>query len=546
MPGVSEKLRTYRAKRDFKKTAEPSGKPVVPAHDGAGFVIQKHAARRLHYDFRLEHEGVLWSWAVPKGPSLKPSDRRLAARTEDHPIEYADFEGIIPAGEYGGGAVIVWDQGTWTPDGDPGAMLKKGHIVFELHGHKLHGRWHLVRTRPRKPSDKESWLLFKGKDDASAEDRDIVEDAPASVLSGRTLEEVREAPERVWHSNRPVAENVAAKRTVATKAKKPTKAAAPAAKAKATPRRELDSSDARDITALLAHLPTKVALTNLDKRLYPDEGITKGALVAYYATMAQRLLPYVAERPLSLFRSPEGIKKKGFFQKHAKDGVPDVIGRVEVQEAGGPLEQHMFVRDADGLIALVQLGVLEIHTWGCHVDEVDKPDFLVFDFDPDPTVGWDAVVAAALRLRTMLGELGLESFVKTTGGKGLHVCVPVARRIGWDDFKDFSRGVAEKLAAEAPDRFVTNMAKRARHGKIFIDYLRNGRGATAIAAYSTRARPGATVSTPLGWEELEHGVAPADFNVLTVPGRLALPDPWAGLHEVKQSITAAMRKRVGV
>jgi bifunctional non-homologous end joining protein LigD len=216
-----------------------------------------------------------------------------------------------------------------------------------------------------------------------------------------------------------------------------------------------------------------------------------------------------------------------------------------VQEAGGPLEQHMFVRDADGLIALVQLGVLEIHTWGCHVDEVDKPDFLVFDFDPDPTVGWDAVVAAALRLRTMLGELGLESFVKTTGGKGLHVCVPVARRIGWDDFKDFSRGVAEKLAAEAPDRFVTNMAKRARHGKIFIDYLRNGRGATAIAAYSSRARPGATVSTPLGWEELEHGVAPADFNVLTVPGRLALPDPWAGLHEVKQSITAAMRKRVG-
>jgi bifunctional non-homologous end joining protein LigD len=535
MPGVSEKLRTYRAKRDFSKTAEPSGKPAVPAHEQAGFVIQKHAARRLHYDFRLEHDGVLLSWAVPKGPSLKPSDRRLAARTEDHPIEYADFEGVIPAGEYGGGAVIVWDQGTWTPESDPAEMLRKGRITFELHGQKLHGRWHLVRTRPQRPSDKESWLLFKSKDDAAADDRDIVEEAPASVLSGRTLEEVREAPERVWHSNRPVAENVAAGKAAAKQAHAPTKVA---------PRRELASSDARDITALLAHLPTKVSLTNLDKPLYPDEGITKGALVAYYATMAERMLAHVAGRPLALFRSPEGIKKKGFFQKHARDGVPDVIGRVEVQEQGGPVEQHMFVEDADGLIALVQLGVLEVHAWGCHVDQVDKPDLLVFDFDPDPTVGWDAVVAAALRLRERLGDLGLESFVKTTGGKGLHVVAPVARRIGWDDFKDFSRGVAEQLAAEAPDRFVTSMAKRARHGKIFIDFLRNGRGATAIAAYSTRARPGATVSTPLSWAELERGVAPLDFNVLTVPGRLAQPDPWAGFHDVKQSITAAMRRRV--
>jgi bifunctional non-homologous end joining protein LigD len=558
MPGVSDKLRKYRSMRDFTKTAEPSGQKQTKA--GHGYVIQKHAARRLHYDFRLEHAGVLLSWAVPKGPSLDPADHRLAARTEDHPIEYADFEGVIPEGEYGGGAVIVWDHGSWTPEGDVDTMLAKGRLTFELHGDKLQGKWHLVRTKPRKPSDKESWLLFKSRDAAASTENVITESAPASVVSGRTLEEVREAPDRVWHSNRSVAENVAAgKKAGAKSAKKgartPAKTGPKAEKAtkarpakttpaKGAPRRELTTSDARAITELLAHLPTKVALSNLDKPLYPDAGITKGALVAYYATMAERMLPYVGDRPLALFRSPEGYHKKGFFQKHVKDGTPDVIGRVEVQEAGGPVEHHMYVHSADGLIALVQLGVLEIHAWGCHVDAIEKPDTLVFDFDPDPAVGWDLVVEAALRLRQHLGDLGLESFVKTTGGKGLHVVAPVARRIGWDDFKEFSKSVAEQLAAERPDRFVTNMAKRVRTGKIFVDYLRNGRGATAIAPYSTRARAGATVATPISWAELEHGVAPLDFNVLTVPGRLAEPDPWAGFHDVKQSISATMRKRV--
>ena len=536
---VAQKLRTYRSKRDFTRTAEPAGQPV--ARPGWSYVIQKHAARRLHYDFRLELDGVLLSWAVPKGPSLNPSDRRLAARTEDHPIEYVDFEGVIPKGEYGGGTVIVWDRGSWTPEADAHEAMRKGRLTFELHGEKLRGRWHLVRTKGRPgggsgsgsgsgENGKENWLLFKGRDDAAEEATDIVAKAPQSVLSGRTIEDVERAPARVWHSNRSGGGP----------------GGAPPAAAAAPVRREMSAEEGKQIAELVKQIPTKVGLSNLEKVLFPGQGVTKGALVAYHATMAERMLLHVGRRPLSLYRCPEGRHKQCFFQKHAKDSVPEVIRRVEVQEQGGPVEEHMFVEDLDGLIALVQLGVLEIHTWGCHVDDIEKPDQLVFDFDPDPARGWDDVVDAALRMRALLDDLGLQSFVKTTGGKGLHVVAPVQRRVDWDAFKAFAKAVAEKLAADAPDRFVTNPLKKVRAGKIFVDYLRNGRGATAIAPYSTRAREGAPVAAPISWEELERGVVALDLNVLTLPARLAQPDPWAGYFEVKQSITQAMRKRVGL
>jgi bifunctional non-homologous end joining protein LigD len=519
---VADKLQTYRAKRDFSKTAEPSGQNVVRA--GWSYVIQKHAARRLHYDFRLELDGVLLSWAVPKGPSLKPSDRRLAARTEDHPIEYGDFEGIIPQGEYGGGAVIVWDHGSWTPEGDAQEAMRKGRLTFQLHGEKLRGRWHLVRTAGRRASDKENWLLFKGRDEEAREAGEIVESAPNSVVSGRSIEEVEKHPDRVWHSNR----------------------SGGGPRGEAPVRKQMSGDEAKQIAQLVAQIPTKIGLSNLEKVLYPGQGVTKGALIAYYATVAERMLAHAGERPLALVRCPEGRHKQCFFQKHAKDSVPAAVGRVEVQEQGGPIEEHMFVRDLDGLIALVQLGVLEIHTWGCHVADVDRPDQLVFDFDPDPARGWGDVVEAAVQMRGLLEELGLESFVKTTGGKGLHVVAPVARRIDWESFKGFAKAVAEKLAEHAPDRFVTNPLKKVRAGKIFVDYLRNGRGATAIAPYSTRAREGATVAMPLSWEELERGVDPTAFNVMTVPARLSQRDPWARYFEVKQSITQTMRRRVGL
>jgi bifunctional non-homologous end joining protein LigD len=512
-----ERLRRYRSLRDFKKTKEPPGQRSATA--GRAFVVQKHAASHLHYDFRLELDGVLLSWAVPKGPSLNASEQRLAMRTEDHPLEYARFEGVIPKNEYGAGAVIVWDRGTWTPLGDAREGLRRGSLTFTLEGEKLRGRWHLVRARIDRHTTKEAWLLFKGRDAAANEDMSIVEQAPQSVLSGRTIEAVARAPIDLWRSNR-----------------------TPAASSHEAPPR------VAAITQLVQRLDTRVQLTNLDKVLYPGQGVTKGVLVAYYAVIAERMLPHLAHRPLTLLRCPDG-RTKCFFQRHAKDSVPSLIGRVDVPDARGLITRHMCVDSRDALLALVQLGVLEIHAWGCHADKIERPDQLVLDLDPGPNVGREQLARAALRLRDLLHDLGLESFVKTTGGHGLHVVAPVARRIDWRTFSAFSEAIAVRMVERWPDDYVVNMQQRERGGKIFIDSLRNARGATAIAPYSTRAREGAPVATPISWRELEQGVTPSLFTVATLPARLQQQkarDPWAGYFDLDQTITRAARKDLGV
>jgi len=280
--------------------------------------------------------------------------------------------------------------------------------------------------------------------------------------------------------------------------------------------------------------------------LWPEQGVTKGELIAYMAVASERLLAYAGGRLLTLVRCPDGRHKHCFFTKHVIPGMPASVKRYPIREEKGTVADYVAVDEVPGLLALAQLGVLEIHTWGAHADEPEKPDQLIFDLDPDVQLGWEVVVAAALDLRERLRDLGLETFVKTTGGKGLHVVVPVARRIDWDGFKEFARAVAEQLAGEHPDRYTSNPLKARRRGKIFIDYLRNARGASAIAAYSPRARVGAPVATPLTWPELERGVDPARFAITTMPARLAQPDPWAGYDDLKQSITAAARKAVGL
>jgi bifunctional non-homologous end joining protein LigD len=484
---AAAKLAKYRARRDFERTPEPSASTARPGA-GRSFVVQQHAARRMHYDFRLEHEGVMWSWSVPRGPSLSPSDRRLAVRTEDHPLDYAGFEGVIPPGQYGSGAVVVWDRGTWEPEGDAGDAMKRGRLTFVLHGEKLRGRWHLVRTRG---TDKqERWLLFKARDEAASEGADVLAARPASVLSGRTIDEVAASPARTWQLG--------------------------------------------------------FALTNLDKVLYPEQGITKGELMAYLAVVAEHMLPHVAGRPLTLVRCPDG-RTKCFFQKHVLPGAPEAIRRVELEEAGGQTATYMAIDDLPGLVALAQLGTLEIHTWGARADRPERPDLMVFDLDPDVGLPWDRVAAAALELRRRLSELGLESFVKTTGGKGLHVAAPIERRTGWDELKAFAKAVVARMEGDEPGRYTTNMGKAHRRGKVFLDYLRNGRGATFVAPYSPRARPGAPVAVPISWEELARGVDPAAFTTRTVPPRLGKlgADPWRRLGEVRQSITAAAWRAVG-
>jgi len=528
-----QKLTKYQSMRDFDKTAEPSG-AKAPVHARAAaktsFVIQKHAASRLHYDFRLELDGVLLSWSVPKGPSLSPKERRLAVRTEDHPLDYADFEGVIPKGQYGGGTVVVWDRGTWTPEGDAQEMMKKGRLTFTLHGEKLAGRWHLVKTKPQ--GKQEAWLLFKGRDDAANDERDIVGERPESVITGRTVEEIAANPERVWQSNKQAEPSAIEKRAARIAGHKP--AHKPAA-------------NQNELLDLVGQLPLGFKLTNLDKVLYPEQGTTKGELIAYLAVVADWMLPHVANRPLTIVRCPEGRGKPCFYQKKVMAGSPGSIKPVEITEEDGDVVDYMQIKDMPGLVGLAQLGTLEIHTWGARADNPEKPDLAVFDLDPDVGLDWEKVALGAFDLRRRLNDLGLTSFLKTTGGKGLHVVVPVERRLGWDEFKQFTQHLVEQLEHDEPDRFTTNMAKKARKGKIFLDYLRNGRNATFIAPYSPRARPGAPVAVPIAWDELAHGVEPATFTIQTVPRRLAnlSVDPWKDLVTTKQSITAAMVRAVG-
>lgn len=838
-------LETYQAKRDFKITSEPRGRKGRAT--GNSFVIQKHDATRLHYDFRLEMDGVLKSWAVTKGPSLNPEDKRLAVHVEDHPLTYGDFEGIIPKGQYGGGTVIVWDRGVWTPTGDPRKAYKKGHLEFELDGEKLKGRWHLVRMHGKAGEKRENWLLIKGEDEEARNEgeADILEERPESAKTGRQLEEVAENPDATWHSRPEGGKAVAAKAgTPVRKAKSPApkeqnwpkgakKADMPdfiepaLAKLKPKPpagerwiheikfdgyrlqvkiedgrvtmltRGGLDWTEkfGRNIVDAFASLPTETAvidgelvverdtgasdfsalqhdlsegrydrfvfyafdllyldgyslldvgllerkhlleklipensgklrysahfnengglvlnhacrlslegvvskqrdsnyvsgrkgewikskcsqrqefviggyvpstamknaigslamgyyedgalkhvgrvgtgytvataqmlyerlsaiglkqnsfddklsaeerrglhyvkpqlvaevefrawsadgnlrhaafrglredkpakdvvremekttaknlpksavtLTHPDRIYWPDEGVTKEGLANYYAQVWRFMAPYVVNRPLALLRLPDGISgHQRFFQKHAWKGMNEHIDEItDPKDKGG--EKLLRVTDFDGVVALVQSAVLEIHPWGTTTDNWEKPDMITMDLDPGEDVPWENVIAAAYELKERLEGEGLAAFVKTSGGKGLHVVTPLEPKAGWDQVKGFAKWLADSMSKDDPDRYLATATKAKRNGKIFIDYLRNGRGNTAVAAYSARARPGAAVSMPLEWSELTAEIGPAYFTVDNTPARLdALPkDPWDGFFAAAKPLQTRKR-----
>jgi bifunctional non-homologous end joining protein LigD len=884
-------LQTYRAKRNFAVTPEPRGGRAKKT--GHQFVIQKHAARRLHYDLRLELDGAMLSWAVTRGPSLVPGEKRLAVQTEDHPIEYNTFEGTIPQGEYGGGTVMIWDRGRWHPEGDPRAGLKKGRLSFTLEGEKLSGAWHLIRLRGRPNDKKANWLLIKSGDEAARtpKDPDILEEMPLSVVSGRSIPEIAEGKgrKRVWHSNRRVKENVKAGATSGNQPAAPrrapkarsarrageTKKAARKTKAKSKKARSggdllpdfvppclaslserapddpnwiheikfdgyriqarLDHGDVKlmtrkgldwterfpTIAAAIAELPAEqllidgevvsgdengissfshlqqdlsdgrtdrlvyyafdllhldggdlagtpligrkealegllsglpadglvrysghfqepgpvllrhacemtlegiiskrsdapyrsgrnadwlktkcadsqefvvagyapssvdakaigalilgyyesgelryagrvgtgyshkvardlwqrlqplriakppfkvpkeetaarnarwvepslvieadlrgwthgdrirqasfkgiredkpakevtrevkamptdrrkvaassakasavrsparqaakatagsapytVRLTHPDRIYWDDAGVTKQGLADYYVGVWDWISPHVAGRPLALVRCPEGATAACFFQKHARAGVDSERLRL-VKEPDG--DHVITIEDLDGLISLVQAGVLEIHIRGTTVDRLETCDRLVFDLDPGPGVTWADIVAAARDVRQRLADLDLVSFLKTTGGKGLHVVVP-CKPTPWDDAKAFARGIAEAMTADDPARYTASVRKNTRHGRIFVDYLRNSREATAVAPYSTRARPGAPVSTPISWEELGAQTSANRYTVLNLHQRLARlrRDPWTDIGKTKQPLPKGRGKR---
>jgi len=854
-------LDVYRHKRDFRKTPEPAGSAQPRARSALSFVIQKHAARRLHYDFRLELDGVLKSWAVPKGPSLDPGEKRLAVEVEDHPLDYGGFEGVIPQGEYGGGAVLLWDRGTWEPlEPDPAKSLADGTLKFALHGAKLHGHWMLVRLK-KKPRDKsDNWLLIKERDEAAipGSGSAVVDELPLSVASDRSIDDIAAERDRVWHSNRdaaaaeppppsqkprPAGRVVGARKAPMPASLKPQLATAAAAApqgdewlheikydgyrliariedgaARLITRGGLDWTDKFSALAgRLAGLPVKsaiidgelvalrpdgttsfadlqdaisakhtegltffafdliyrdgwdltgakledrkaalaelipphaegmlrysdhqagqgpeflrqaaahgvegivakrrdkpyepgrgrhwlkikcrnrdefvivgftdpegsregfgalllgyydpsgtlryagrvgsgfsaaqlgklrarlgeiasrkatvalpagdsrkgihwvrpelvaeveyavwttdrlirqstfqglredkparevvidpasqpapalpapaierpaaklrdgsivfngVRLSHPDRMLYPETGLTKLAIAEYYLAVAKWALPQLAHRPLTLIRSTGAKGQHAFYQKHVGPGTPDEIKSFMITGSDGA-EPFPVIEDATGLLALVQIGTVEIHPWGSTIDQVERPDRVTFDLDPDEGLAWPRVIEGAIDVRDALDAIGLQSFVKTTGGKGLHVVVPLTPKLDWDAVKEFSHWVADRLAEERPDQFTANMAKRQRQGRIYLDYLRNGRGATAVGAYSPRQRPGTTVSTPLSWGEVEAGVQPGAFTVASVPARLAAlkTDPWAEIGTLRQSISPKVRRHLGI
>jgi bifunctional non-homologous end joining protein LigD len=508
-------LREYARKRHFDVTPEPG--PKEASEPGWSFVVQKHYASHRHYDFRLELDGVLKSWAVPKGPSLDPSVKRLAMQVEDHPVEYGSFEGIIPEGEYGGGTVMLWDHGTWEPIGDARESYRLGRLKFRLFGEKLRGAWMLVRAHGKQYGDQRHWLLFKENDDEAkpADDGDILEEKPLSVSTGRDMDEIAEGKSRVWRS-----------------------------KPKSNGRRKTAAKPATIEGYDATHEEfAGIRLTSPDKVLYPEQGITKLELANYYGSVADWMLPHMIDRPLVLVRCPEGRGKACFYQKHPTAGSPKTLRQVMIREEG-KTEPYVVVDDVKGLMSLAQIAALEIHAWGSRTDKLERPDRLIFDLDPDPAVSWSDVVVAARQVRAFLQELGLESFLKTTGGKGLHLVVPIERRHTWDEAKSFCKDVADLIVTADPDRYTANMSIAARKGKIYIDYLRNGRGATAILPYSTRARPGAPVSTPLAWDELSARLRSDHFDLRNVPKRLASlkRDPWENIGTTRQSLTQSLKK----
>ncbi|HYE58335.1 MAG TPA: non-homologous end-joining DNA ligase, partial [Rhodothermales bacterium] len=506
----SASLADYRAKRDFAETPEPSGREPAPSGPAPRFVIQKHAASTLHYDFRLEVDGVLKSWAVRKGPSTNPADKRLAQPVEDHPLAYADFEGVIPSG-YGAGAVIVWDRGTYRNLREDEGLsmaqaLEDGKVVIWLEGEKLRGAYTLLQMKGR-----DGWLLIK-RDDAHADpERDVTEDAPASVLTGRTVESL-------GGPVRPKAP-----------AKKP-RPAKPRAEAPKTPRKA--PARRKDEPSTMVKVgPHEVELTNLDRVLFPNRGLTKGDLVDYYRRVAERMVPLVAGRPLLLQRFPEGIDAPGFVQQHVPEHYPDFVTRATVEKEGGTVI-HAVCDNAATLVFLANQGVITPHVWLSRTDDLHHPDRLIFDLDPSND-DFEPVRGAAHAVRELLEELGLPAFVMTTGSSGLHVVVPLDLSADFDTVRSFARDASKVLVRRHGDLVTDEQRKAKRGGRVFLDVMRNTYAHTAVPPYAVRAKPGAPVATPLSWDELDDPDLHARrYTLETLFERLAsIEDPWAKLEE---------------
>jgi bifunctional non-homologous end joining protein LigD len=512
--GSAPKLGTYRRKRDFTRTPEPAGAPAQSAPEAPRrFVVQRHRARRLHYDLRFEIDGVLASWAVPKGPTLDPAARRAAIHVEDHPIEYIDFEGVIPAGEYGGGDVIVWDSGTWLPYGDPAdpaEAVASGELHAELHGSKLRGKFVLVRTG-QQSSEREQWLLLHKRDPFAVAGWNP-EDHPHSVLSGRTNDEVAADPERLWRSDLP-----------ADRASVPVPGRVPTGPSED----ELAELDALAAAGTWHVFGRSLRVTNLDKVLFPGLGrgrpVDKRELLRYAARIAPTLVPYLTGRPLNMHRYPNGASGHGFWHKELPTHAPDWLARWDNPAAEADETQtYLVVDEPAALVWAANFGALEWHPWTSTTERPDTPSYALIDIDPGETTSWADVLTLARLHRTAFEHLGLTAQPKLTGRRGLQVWVPIEPAYDFAETRAWVEQLSKTIGALVPELVSWHWQVRERGGLARLDYTQNAINKTLVAPYSPRPAPGAPVSAPIAWDELDDpALRPDAFTIRTIFDRLA-------------------------
>lgn len=450
-------LKEYNKKRDFKKTKEPFGNKGTKTNKKLKYIIQHHLARKDHYDLRLEYDDVFVSFAVPKGPSFNPKDKRLAVKVEDHPLSYGNFEGTIPKGEYGGGTVMLWDKGTWEPHFKPD--FKKGPIKFRIKGKKIKGDYTLVKFK------EDNWLLIKEKDEYVSNEK--ITKYKNSIKTNRTMEEI---------SGGKIKENL-----------------------------------------------NDIEITHPDKIIIQTGKITKEDIVSYYKLVAKRMLPFLDNRLISTIRCPNGIDDEVFFMKHLNTDSKN-IGKKLIKDKNNDNKEYYYIKNSTGLIEEVQMNSYEFHIWGCRQNSINKPDLLVFDFDPDEKLSLKKLRDGVKDLKKVLDKLKLKAYLKTSGGKGYHVFVPLLTT-SWDKTEKIASNISELMVENNPSKYTTNMRKEKREGKIFIDYFRNKKGATSVCPYSIRLKDNAPVSCPISWKELDT-IKPQDITIKNIKERLKKKDPW--------------------
>jgi bifunctional non-homologous end joining protein LigD len=529
-PEKDGKLADYQSKRDFSRTPEPSGSAAGSAAQPARrFVVQRHRARRLHYDLRFEIDGVLVSWAVPKGPTLDPDIKRQAIHVEDHPIEYLNFEGVIPHGEYGGGDVIVWDHGTWEPHAtdDPVKAVASGELHADVHGEKLRGRFILVRTG-RGGAGQNQWLLLHKRDEYAVAGWDP-EDHPRSALSDRTNDEVKADPDRMWRSDLPPSQaSVALRETAAPEVAGPTE-------------EELAALDRFGSTGTWEVYGRRLRLTNLDKVLFParpgEPPVTKREFIRYAARIAPVALPYLAGRALNMNRFPGGADQPGFWHKQLPAHAPGWVPRWVNPEAGrDETTTYLVVNEPTALIWAANFGALEWHAWTSRIDQPRQPAYALIDIDPGSATSWEDVLLLARLHRTALAHLGVKAQPKVTGRRGIQIWIPIARGPSFSETRAWVEQLSRAVGAAVPELVSWKWDVRERGGQARLDYTQNAINKTLVAPYSPRPAPGAPVSAPIDWDELDDpSLRPDGFTIRTVLDRVTeRGDPFRTVLDTTQ------------